>query len=265
MSAMSRHILPVLAALFLASAGSLQAAAQSEQEVQQENQRLRDEVARLEQELQSANERIDALTREIETLRAAGASGGGATPPAEERISIDETQPNASPRALLNGVKASYEEAVADLDIGDSNGSRERVAYVQAVERWSSSAEREFRSNVEWMVKVVEMREAGRNEIALRLQAIDPQYGTELGEPFVAALPRSRAQSLQEHGADATYQIRGTLVPNVMVDPTMESAAPFRESAFVGPFAEVTFSVDINTMLQHDFEDTTDADQPVDR
>jgi len=262
-----RTILTTLAVLVTIACTAPSAIAQSDSELRQENQQLRDEVARLQQELAAAQDRIAALEREIAQLRAARtAPGGSTTPPVvEERVSIDESVANASPRALLNAIKASYEEAVADMEMGDSAASRERVAYLQAVERWSSAAEREFRTSVEWMVRVLEVREASRNTIVLRLQAIDPQYGTTLGSPFTATISRSRAQSLEENGRNATYSIRGTVVPAINVDSDLTSPEPFQEEAFIGPFAEYTITVDITTMLQRDVQEVVDAGGTVDR
>lgn len=265
MSASPRPLLTALAALLMLALAQ-PALAQSDSELRQENQQLRDEVARLQQELATAQARIEELEREVEQLKARQPTGaGGAPPPTEERVSIDETIADASPRALVMALKADYEEALADLEMGDSASSRERIAYLQAVERWSSAAEREFRSNIEWMVRVLRVESATRTDLRLTLQAIDPQYGTALGAPFTAALPRARAQSLEENGMDATYVIRGTLVPAIEVNTALAAPEPFQEDTFIGPYAESTISVDINTMLQKDVKEVGDAGGAVDR
>ena len=81
-----------------------------------------------------------------------------------------------------------------------------------------------------------------------------------IGAPFVALLPRSRSQSLQQHGTDATYQIRGTARPQLDVNPNLTVAEPFREDAFAGAFVEYTLVVDLTTMLQDDVEEEEPED-----
>ncbi len=254
MRTLQKHTLTLLAGIVISLALAGHAQAQSDNELRLENQRLRDEVPRLQQELDAATERIALLEQEITRLRQSG-STGSAPPVEEERVSVDESIPEGSPRAHFNAVVASYEADLGTLEIGASADSRERRAYLGAVERWVGGAGREFRVNIDWHVRVLEVAESGPRTLELFLQAVDPQYGTELGPPFTAFLPKSRAESIEEHGEDATYRARGTAVADLVVDETVETARPFVENAFVGQFVEYSVTVDLTSMIQDDIEE----------
>ena len=118
----------------LAAAGT--ASAQSDADLRRENQGLRARVTDLQRELEAARNRIEQLEREVEKLRqllAAGPQTSDAES-TEEKVTIDESVPHASPRALLKALQDGYLEAMLDLEPGDPatpEGNRQRAAYLR--------------------------------------------------------------------------------------------------------------------------------------
>ena len=106
------RLLACLAAMVVLAPVS-SAVAQSDRDLRDENQRLTTEVKQLTRELEAAKGRIQELQRQVESLRTALATVRRSSPqrsPApleEEALTIDESVPNASPRALLRALKAS--------------------------------------------------------------------------------------------------------------------------------------------------------------
>ncbi len=160
-------IIALVAVSVLVSTG--EAAAQSDRDLREENQRLRTQVNDMQRELEAARRRIADLERELQALmrrldRTPGspASSSQQTPP--ERVTIDESVPNASPRALLKAIRDSYADATRDLEIGDFNstaGTRHRAAYLRVVESWAKRIQREMKSSVVWHIKMLPMSEQG--------------------------------------------------------------------------------------------------------
>jgi len=240
------------------------AIAQSDRELRDENQRLTTEVKQLTRELEAAKGRIQNLQRQVESLRTAMASVRRSSPPRsptplkEEALTIDESVPNASPRALLNALKASYDKTFADQDQGE-HGSSERTIYLKAVDRWAAAANRDFLTKVAWHVRVLDAQTTRAGRLELKVQAVDPKTKTELGDPFVIALQRGVArrfgQLQQRHEADVLV-LKGTLHPNVVVNRQRQDVGPFDNPRFVGPYAEFRLTVDAASLLPPTDEDS---------
>ncbi len=251
------RILTIVAASLFCSSG--EAAAQSDRDLRQDNQRLQTQVDDMRRELDAARIRIADLERDLAALmRRLGRTTGSpsstapSTPP--ERVTIDESVPNASPRALLGAIRESYTEATSDFEIGDFDsptGRRHRAAYLRAVESWARRIQREMKSAVVWHIRMLPMAEQGGGEPGLRVRAIDPETGVELGDPFTIRLSsaiRRKLAMLEQRTPIDVLVLKGVLMPRVTVNQDRMDPGPFNNPPLVGPFAEFRFIVTANSL-----------------
>jgi len=256
----------LIAATLVALAATIPAtpaAAQSDSELRRENQRLRTEVEELTRELEKERQRIADLEAALAALqkqlaeRGSG-SGGASAPPVEEKVSIDESKPDASPRAMLNALKAAYEEAMSEMEIGQP-ASRERTLYTNQVERWLQQVTRDYRMTVEWTVTVSSInRHANGKDWLLEMQAVDPKFDTKLGDPFTAMLSDSRRRHL-EKGIEGTWLVRGRMTPALRFNAQREEVGTFDSPRFVGPFVEFGFGLEVLSIVEAKPVETSDS------
>jgi len=243
------------------------AQAQSDSQLRRQNDELRQRVQDMTEQLRAANQRIAELEKTIAQLREELAKAGSQrteTPPPQEKVTIDESTPDASPRALLRHLQEDYEATLGDMDRG-STGDRTRTAFVRALERWRNRVNRELRTQIEWHVKIIEAARVSRG-VQLRLVAIDPETQVELGDPFYGALRNSsvirRLEVFDEKGQLDHLVLRGILEPAVDINPARDEQGTFNSPPFIGPFAEFGMRVQIDTLLPpEEVEDETDADK----
>lgn len=251
--------LGVLAAGLVALAAD-PAPAQSLGELRRENERLRSQEEGLLRELDAARLKIETLREENVRMRKlltdAGrlprtASGADAEAPPEP-VTIDESKPDASPRALLRAVKNGYAEAVADLEIGEP-GSSVRTAYLRRLQRWTSKINREYRRPIEWHVRIEGPVVSIGRSVVVHLRAVDPVTRAELGDAFEALLARSRLSRLRLLERRGTLGdvlvLKGTLQPRISINEERPREGPFDNPRFVGPFVEFEFGVHATTLL----------------
>jgi hypothetical protein len=238
----------VLALLTTAGAAS----AQSDADLRRENQRLRTQVTDLQRELDAARNRIEQLEREVEKLRqllaAAPPSSGG--PPEKEEISIDESVPHASPRALVRALQDGYLDAMLDSDPGAPE-TRERTAYLRDLHRWARRMNRQMKSPIQWHVRITERAIAPGDTPSLEVVAVDPKTDVVLGEPFPVKLAQATVRQLsqlEQRGQLGVLILRGVLMPEVMVNPLRDEQGLFNKPLFVGPFAEFNFLVEASSL-----------------
>lgn len=231
-------------------------AAQSDNELRRENQRLQGRVDELDKELQAARDRITRLEALIQEMRRAPGTSTTRPPstkPEEEKISIDETKQDASPRALLAELQKDYEKTLGDLEIG-AGGSRERDNYLRAVDRWVNTTSRRFRISVEWAVKILSQSDADRTRYLVRMQAVDPKYGTKLGDPFDATIRKSRSGNVDD--LNLTYIVRGAILPSLRVNPDRSEQGMFNVPKFIGPYAEFIIGLEVMTIVKQSEADS---------
>ncbi|MHC4218466.1 MAG: hypothetical protein ACYSU7_08420 [Planctomycetota bacterium] len=242
-----------MGALFLLAAAGT-ATAQSDADLRRENQRLRTEASDLQRELDAARNRIEQLEREVEKLRqllaAAPSPSSPPAPIAKEKVSIDESVPHASPRAMVRALKEGYLAAMLDLDPGQPN-TRAREAYLRELSRWARRVNREMKSPILWHVRITERVAAPLDIPALEVRAVDPKTNAVLGDPFPVTLPRAtvrRLRQLEDRGQLDVLVLRGVLMPEVMVNPQRDERGLFDKPLFVGPFAEFRFVVEASSL-----------------
>jgi len=240
------------------------ALAQSQNELRLENQRLQTQVADLQVELETAREEIAALKEEIERLEQLLAERGRTAPavpqPApEEEVTIDESKPDASPRALLAAIIADYHETTAELEMGSGPDDPARSGYLRRLDRWVAGINRQYRLPVEWHVRIVDPVERVGRTYRLRLRAVDPKTAVQLGDPFDAILSSSLVSRLRDHeqrsGLDDVMILKGVLLPDVGVNEARTEPGAFDNPRFVGPFVEFGFAVQAQTILPVPEED----------
>ena len=240
-------------ALLLSSLLAAPARAQSDADLRRQNQELATRIKDLEAELEAARKQAETLQQRITALEAqlatrAGTGGSKPIPPLEpEQITIDESKPQASPRALFNAAVESYKKAAGSMPIGRT-GDRENIAYLRGVERWEPACERELRMPIEWHVRVLEGR---RDRIAI-LQAVDPVTEARLGDPFQVQFPRTlatRIDDLAASGDPGVLVLKGTSIANITVNPERLMPGSFDNPRFVGPYAEFELTVDVSSIM----------------
>jgi hypothetical protein len=260
-----------LAMLILLAAAPATGSAQSDHELRQENQRLATQVRDLQAELAAARAQMTEMQKQIDQLRVQLADTidslkaaarqpapaptplPGAPPAKPEVVTIDESIPNASPRALLNALSESYREALGGLPIGDDitrDGRKNRSLYLQRVEQWAAAASRHFRAQIEWTVMVTTAPPLPAGTI-VEVQAVDPQTRVRLGRPFrldIARHQMERLRLLEDLGKLDLLLLRGIVEPRIVISRDLEYAGPFDAGRYIGPFAEFGFSINIKSV-----------------
>ena len=232
---------------------------QSDRDLRQENQRLQTQVREMQRELDAARALIAELRRVNRDLaRRLGQpphpAADPATQPDAERVTIDESRPDASPRALLEAVSESYADATSDLEIGDFNsttGERERRAYLRAVATWANRIRREMKSPVEWHIRLLPVAEQTGEQAGIRARAVDPETGVELGEPFIITINKTlqrKLNQLDQRGPIEVLVLRGVLTPEATVNPQRKEPGAFNNPRLIGPFAEFEFTVEASSL-----------------
>lgn len=228
------------------------AAAQSESQLQRENQRLAQQVRELTNELDIAKKRIEELEQQVAQLERALAAARNTQQPGKvrEEVTIDESEPTASPRALLRALQFEYAETMKDMELG-SSGDRERTIYMRTLQRWQAAMMRKYRSQVQWHVRL-ERETATRAGYDLRLAAVDPVTYTQLGPAIDVSLPRSLARRYElmrnRDGAEVLV-LRGTLIPHITINPDRVEPGAFDNPPLIGPFAEFGLTVEPRSLL----------------
>lgn len=240
-------VLAVAAAAWIAPV----APAQSPAELRQENEALRTQVRDLQQELQAARAKITELEAEIQRLNelvrrlAAGSTpptDPGQQPPAvEPKVTIDESKPNASPRALLAALKTSYAEAAIEVP---TDNERLRRAGLTKLRRWANSANSRFRSSFDWHIRLDEVL-SGQRGYRMTVTAVDPVTHAVLGDSFDLEVPRNRALVLEQPGQENVkfVVLKGVLIPAVAIDESRPVAGAFGDP-LIGPYAVFGFRVE---------------------
>lgn len=233
---------------------------ESASDLRRQNQLLASQIETLEKELDLARQRngelegrIAQLERELAARRAAPpASTQPTSPPLdEEEITVDESIPNASPRALFNAIIASHDEAMADMDWGAA-GDRNRRAYLKKLDGWRNGVNRQFRSPIKWYVRVVDGRISPAGHRIITLVAVDPQTDVRLGNPFQVVLTQNLVDRLARYEARGELDVlilRGTLVPEVHVNEERLDRGSFDNPPLIGPFAEFMYRVDVASLV----------------
>lgn len=238
-------------------------AQQSDNDLRAENQALKTRVRDLELELAAARARADDLDKRLAEMEAklkaaaaaappgsAGAVGTGQVPPPQPpSTTVDENVMNASPPALLKAMQADYAQVLGAA--GPYSTPKERTVYFRALEKWVAGANRRFRVPIDWLVRTEAVGSIGDRSAVLRVVAIDPGNGNDLGDPFDVTVPIAmfhRAESAGLAAKGRQIVLRGTLNPSVVLNEKRAAVGAFDKPKFIGPFAELGFGVEASSV-----------------
>jgi len=244
----------------------LASAQDSDADLRRQNEQLSAQIRDLQRELLQAQDRIQQLEGTISQLQRQAAaprrsSTAGSPAPSldDEIVSVDESVPNASPRALFKALVASYEATMAGLPIGKP-GERDRRAYLRKLENWRAGVIREFRSPIVWHVRVIDARLGPDRQRIVTFLAVDPETDARLGNSFDVVLSQTlveRLANFEARGDLGVLVMRGTVFPEIRIDEDRESRGTFDNPPFIGPFAEFLFRIEVASLklLKDEVED----------
>lgn len=266
------HVCFLLGLLVLGTATGRASAQQTEEELQEQNEDLTEQVAQLQENLRVAQrenqrlaDRIAQLEQQLAAMRRAAppppappttttkpsTPGTGTRPSLDEQVTIDETAPSSSPRALFRTLRESYEQTMGGLPIGEP-GSPERRDYMKKLEKWKIGIDKLHQGLFAWHVRAVDSRPINRRERVVTFEAVDPQTDVRLGDPFDVLLSRTlvdRLARMEERGELGVLVMRGYLQPDVVIDPERETKGTFDRPPFIGPFAAFDFQLVAKSLL----------------
>jgi FtsZ-binding cell division protein ZapB len=260
--------LTLLVMLLIAQTAMAQAApdlAAENQRLQDQVKQLQNEVDRLQRELKSYQDRIKVLDQQVAALQKARVSTTQAAPE-PEKVTVDESKPDASPRALFNALVVSYQQHLGPHEIG-APGESKRRGYIRKVEQWKGLVDREFKKQITWHVRRADS-EPVRIGRPLLLVAVDPVTDVRLGNSFEVVphrLMAERLSKLEQRGELGVMVLRGTLAPAIIVAETRDTAGPIDNPPFIGPFAEFVFNVTPQSLLPVKEDATEQADDKKDK
>jgi hypothetical protein len=177
-------------------------------------------------------------------------SGVGASPEPEP-VTIDESVPTASPRALLREFQTRYRNELGEMPAGAADDDAERLAYMRALRHWTAKINREFHVPIKWFVTLESDARPRARGFVVWVQAVDPETDYELGEPFPVFLPRTLAARLQnrEYDWDGVLVMDGVLTPRVAIDPERMEEGLFNSPPLIGTFVEFEIAAEARTLL----------------
>lgn len=260
---MRRVLLTFLACVGLAllAEGAHAQPEQTPAEMRREIDLLRQRVAQLEAQLESAVERADRLESENRELRRqlAAAQETNSREGSGERVESLEVPidkplekgdlPEAwesSPESLFAALQASYERAMRGAS-RESRADEER--YLARVGRWVREAEREFRGDVEWTVRVTRVLERPDHGGDVMMQVVDPGTGRAWGEAFTMVMPRAYRELLDEAPGRNYWIVSGTLTATPRVNRERDEPGFFLHPLFIGAFAEFDYAFKVRRMI----------------
>ncbi len=269
----------VFAAIVLAAVlGGRPASAQSQGDLRRENEQLRQlvdelqaEVRRLRAQLTDAEAAVSTLQSRVSELESAAA--GQARPPADRSlmppgdgsdadaeadavVTVDESRPEASPRAVRTEARRRWADGPGRLDLGLEAASPQRINYLRVLEGWAREQDRTWRLEVDWIVEPLGDGASDPTGTTWTVQARDPVTDARIGAPFLAharsgivrSLQREQAQAASRGDAAERLRLVGTVVVRFTVDPTRREPGPFDGGRLLAPFLNFEFGVEASRM-----------------
>jgi len=249
----SRAAWCIVSAIILSLLPATTLTAQRAPDLQGEVERLRSENTRLAEELAAARAEIQRLRIEVQRLSGTPRTPTRTVPPdPAPAAGVDESRPFASPRSIEKSLQERYAERFADVPRG-TPGDAVRERYLRSVDEWRRAIHREMTASVEWHMLILEAEE-NRGQIAMRLQAVDPETGAHLGEPITAGGSRSIARTYavmaERGGLEHPLLVRGVVRPTLSIDPQRETPGPFDVPKLIGPFVQVEIAMSVQSIAR---------------
>lgn len=274
---MQRTSLMMLARIVvIAIAGT--ALAQPEQtpaELRTEIDLLKQRVAQLEAQLEAAAERADGLAAENRELRRRLAqrpvtTGDEKAADDQESLEVpidealgEEALPEAwerSPESLFRALQKSYAETMEGV-ARESRSDEQR--YFALVGKWARDAERRYRGDVEWTVRVTRVLERPDRAGDVMMQVVNPETGLAWGEPFTMVLARAHRELLKSAPGRNYWRMAGTLTAKPHVNRERDAPGFFLHPLFIGAFAEFEYEFKVRGMTPTTLEPAPSEDEVV--
>ena len=266
------------AVMLLAILGCRVAAAQSQGDLRRENERLRllvdeleAEVRRLRTQLADSEAAVATLQTRVSELESAGSGtppaaadrsltppgdAGDATAEPDAVVTVDESRPDASPRAVRAEARRRWADGPGRLDLGLEAASPQRINHLRVLDAWAREQDRTWRLDVDWIVEPLGEGAVDPTGTTWTVQARDPVTDARIGAPFLAHARSGIARSLQREHAQATargatatrIRLVGAVVVRFTVDPTRREPGPFDGGRLLAPFLNFEFGVEASLM-----------------
>ena len=224
--------------------------------LRRENDQLRERLSQVEARVKQLERENEALKLEIQRLRDAtipGKPGGPPLPPpvptTTDVIAPGDQQPLASPDALLAALQASYAEEFGDAPV-DPDGKSDRI---QQVRKWTRDAERSFRGNIEWVIRIDKENLPSAATDPIPFWIIDAESGKLLhAKPVKATIPTRFAVRILENTDTPVWDLRGALTARPTVNAERPEKGLLDFPPFIGPFAEFDYDLSIRNAAVHE-------------
>jgi outer membrane murein-binding lipoprotein Lpp len=245
-----------LALMALASPGAVAQNSDSAAALRRENDQLRERVSQLEARIKQLERDNEALKVEVSRLRAAGTPaqpGTPATPGAPGTVPVttdvlpaEGQEPLASPDALLAALVADYTTHFADRTFDDNT----RSLQIQEVRRWTRDAERAFKGNIEWVIRIDKENLPPSATEPIPFWIIDPASGKLLhARPVRSVLPVRIASRILESADTPVWDVRGQLAARPTVNAERAERGMLDFPPFIGPYAEFAYDLTVRTAV----------------
>lgn len=202
---------------------------------------LKARIAALERELASARERIAQLEAELTAARAARPGAGPGAPSAEGGDSL------LSPHDLLARLK---ERLAADFPDPLPADERAQRAHLRTLTQWVNAINREQRERIDWPCRILSRDATDAEKMYVELEAIDPQNGDAVSEPFVIDWPRRLRPVLARFDDGSPVRLRGLLTPQLRVNESRSDPGTFDIPPLLGPFVEFRYAVQVTALME---------------
>lgn len=242
-----------LALMALASPGAAAQNSDSAAALRRENDQLRERVSQLEARIKQLERDNESLKVEVARLRAAGTPTKPATPGAPGTVPVttdvlpaEGQEPLASPDALFGALVAHYTTHFADRSFDDTTRSQQ----IQEVRRWTRDAERAFKGNVEWVIRIDKENLPPSASEPIPFWVIDPASGKLLHpRPVRSVLPVRIASRILENADTPVWDVRGQLAATPTVNAERAERGMLDFPPFIGPYAEFAYDLTVRTAV----------------
>ncbi len=250
-----------------------QSADKPDAELRTQLQKLKEQVRQLQSDLDAANRKVAELEKQVRDLGGtpagtapaaapAGAPAGTPAPGGAPAPSGPASTGSVTPEALanaasfLNAVRERFAADFAKLQVPNDGTSatddRNRRVWQQEAERWVTLINREYRRPVAWTV-AIRSGQLDRRGALLEVVCVDPTTGAAQGRPFGLQLQITQASRLSFGRAGeppaGLFLLKGTLTPQLVVNPSRLDAGPFDQPHLVGMMVDFGFRVGAQSIV----------------
>lgn len=256
------HLFLALALLPILGASQGQAQEEGAEYLRQQNEQLKAKVADLQSALEAARKRITELEDQIApTLGTKGSKASPAKPKTNPAQTTNSSaDPNdatlmKSPEQAESAIRAAYRSdyAASGLpEFGSDKWSEDEAIYERWLRKWIASTDRNFRKSVSWTVVIERSFRANRTESVATLVAWNPEENEQIGDPFQVRIPTRTLEriyrAMRIAGGTVALKLQGVYIPHLQFNRNRIARGPFDTPPFIGPMAELRWSLDVKSL-----------------